>query len=494
MRGARTVRRCGARAVRRQHPGAQRQRAGDRARPDRRGGDSVSVEDLDQAPVVVRATVTRGDRRADLALPGTIPVAELLPGLVRRLGALGLDVVHADVRLLTADGQRLRTDASLAVQGVQDGAVLALHTESEEGEQRYDDIVEAVAEAVERETPPWSVRDSARTAVAAACALLVTAALVLVGADLDAAASAAVAGSATLLALVAAAVLDRSPAPPVAARSLGVLGCALAALAGYLLAGGPTRLGEGSGSATALAAAGAAGLGAAVVLAVTTTRVRTAAVAPGVPAVVALLLGGVTLLLDPSSAPAATVVTFALLAVATLAVPWLALSATPLRVVAPREDAEILADPPPVDPEAVRAQALAGHWLVVALRTGIGATLVLLTPAVVATGPAGGLLAVAVWVALALGVRQSVARTDVAAALISSAIGLLVATVTAALLQPTWRAALSVALLVAAFAVVVAAFLGQSRRLRLERVGDALRLLLLAAVPPLAVVAAGGLG
>ncbi|MES6118774.1 hypothetical protein U6M47_13000, partial [Cutibacterium acnes] len=169
-------------------------------------------------------------------------------------------------------------------------------------------------------------------------------------------------------------------------------------------------------------------------------------------------------------------------------------SATPLRVVAPREDAEILADPPPVDPEAVRAQALAGHWLVVALRTGIGATLVLLTPAVVATGPAGGLLAVAVWVALALGVRQSVARTDVAAALISSAIGLLVATVTAALLQPTWRAALSVALLVAAFAVVVAAFLGQSRRLRLERVGDALRLLLLAAVPPLAVVAAGGLG
>lgn len=443
---------------------------------------------------LVRATVVHDSRRIDAVLPAGVPLAELVPGLLRRLGLLGPDIVHAHLRFVTADGAILRRETSLAAQGVRDGAVLAVQTRPEsEADRRYDDVVEAVTDAVEAEVPAWSQRDSARTAVAAACSLLVVAALVLLGSDLSSAASAAVAGGAALLAIVAAAVLDRADVPSLAARAVGVVGCLLGGLAGYVGLGGATVPAAGAGDAVALGAAGAAGVVAAGAFAAATRTARIAAVVPGFVAVVALLFGGVTLAWGDGAAPATAVVLFALLGCATLLVPWLALAATPLRVVAPREDAEILADVPPVDPESVRAQILTGHWLVVALRIGAGVSMVALTPAVVASGAPGLALVAAAWCGLALGVRESVARADVGAALACSAAGLLVAVTLAAVWWPSWRPALLVVLLVGGFAVVLVGLLDAVGRTRLDRLGDGLRLLLLAAVPPLAVLAAGGL-
>ena len=446
------------------------------------------------AGVVVRASLVHGERRQDAVLPAGVAVAELLPGILRRLGLLGPDVVHARLRLVTADGRVLRREPTLLAQGVRDGAVLTVTTDADaDPRRRYDDIVEAVADAVEDDVSPWSPSDSARTAVAAACALLVIAGAVLLQSDLSAVAAAAVAGGTALLALASAAVLDRSGVAPVAARAVGVVGCVLAALAGYLGLDGARVPAWGAGSATALAAAGGAGLVAAGLLGATTKRVRITAVAPGLACVVALLLGGTTLAWGDGIAQVATVVAFALLACASLLVPWLSIAATPLRVVSPLEDAQILADVPPLDPQAVRGQALAGHELVVALRIGAGIAMVGLTPMVAAGGWAGLALVLTAWSAIALGVRESASRADVAAGLGSAAAGVLAAVVTVTLLLPSWRTPMLVSMLVAGFAVVLLGLLGGASRTRLDRAADALRIVMLAAVPPLAVIAAGGL-
>ncbi|TIC89168.1 hypothetical protein E8D34_01320 [Nocardioides sp. GY 10113] len=106
---------------------------------------------MSAVPGLVRVTVVAGPRRADLALPAGVPVAELLPelaaGLVRPGPARG-------VRLVTAGGVPLEAGADLTGQGVVDGAVLALVAEAEVPPPRvYDDPVEALLETTAARPP-----------------------------------------------------------------------------------------------------------------------------------------------------------------------------------------------------------------------------------------------------------------------------------------------------------------------------------------------------
>ena len=107
------------------------------------------------APDRVRLTVVSGTRRTDLVVPGAVPVAELLPALARGLGLLDVTTVHGGYRLITSEGRELGVDTGLVGQQVADGALLVLAARADEAPPRvYDDVVEAVADVVERELRP----------------------------------------------------------------------------------------------------------------------------------------------------------------------------------------------------------------------------------------------------------------------------------------------------------------------------------------------------
>ena len=171
--------------------------------------------------------------------------------------------------------------------------------------------------------------------------------------------------------------------------------------------------------------------------------------------------------------------------------PWLALSSTPLRVVSPRSDAEILADPPAVQSARVRAQLAAGHRVQVSLRVAIGLLALAATPAVVATGVAGTLLLVLAAGGLLLATRQTYSRLDVLLTVTMSILLLAVVAVVAAAQHPGWRPALVVVAGTAAALVVGLGLVAPRRRVGLARLGDFLEIACLALLLPLGVTAAG---
>lgn len=121
----------------------------------------------------VRVTVV-GTRRADLVLPGAVPVAELLPVLAGEV--LEPEERYAGCRVMLPDGRVLVPEDGMVDQGVVDGAVLSLVAGVEPpAPVRYDDAAEAMAEAVGRDVATW--RPGAGTTLAAAALAAVVAAL-----------------------------------------------------------------------------------------------------------------------------------------------------------------------------------------------------------------------------------------------------------------------------------------------------------------------------
>lgn len=108
---------------------------------------------------LARLTVNSPQRRVDVALPDGVPVAEVLPELLRHAGEGLADVGerHGGWLLRRADGVALAPSAALAAQGVRDGAVLYLvPARADWPELEYDDVVEAVAAAARRQGTGWS--------------------------------------------------------------------------------------------------------------------------------------------------------------------------------------------------------------------------------------------------------------------------------------------------------------------------------------------------
>jgi len=439
------------------------------------------------APVgtLLRISVTAGDRRIDLGAPGNVAVVEIVPGLARALGLLEAASVYGGYRLVTADGEPLDPARSLIASGVEDGAVLTLQAGADQPEPRvYDDVVEAVADAVESRFRPWTPHDSALGAAWGASAIVAATSLLLLGAERTSPLAPVVAAVGALLAVAAGTVVARAGRDASAGRVLVLAAGLPAAVAGL-------TVGTWAPSWGWPAAAAGGGLVVAGLLALVALPAgRETAIAP-VGLGLALGLVGATVELSGSAAVDVLSVVVAVVLTASIGVPWLALASTPLRVVSPRSDAEILVDPTPIDPDRVRRQLDAGYRIQLALRVSVGVLALLATPVLVGSGLLGTLLLVVGWTGLLLSTRQSYARADVMVVVCLGITGLALTLVVAALAHPDWRTGLICTAAVATAALVALGLVAPRRRVALARAGDTLEMTCLAVLLPLGVAAAG---
>ncbi|MFB9238515.1 type VII secretion integral membrane protein EccD [Plantactinospora siamensis] len=177
---------------------------------------------------LARVTINAPRRRLDVALPDQLPVAELLPELLRHAG-IGLADAgerHGGWVLRRTGGGALSGGRPLAPQGVRDGDVLHL-VPARTGwpEPEYDDVAEAIADGARRRGGGWDGAATRTAALAGAAAPALVGLLAVLGGGPGWSAGAPLAlGAATGLLVAAVA----------AARGLGA-GAAGTTLAGYAL-------------------------------------------------------------------------------------------------------------------------------------------------------------------------------------------------------------------------------------------------------------------
>jgi type VII secretion integral membrane protein EccD len=205
-------------------------------------------------PGLRRVSVHAGTAVADLALPAGVPVAVLIPSIVDVLDDHGTNASGAlearRYQLSCPGAAPLITSATLAQNGIRDGAVLVL-TQScaPPPAPRLDDVAEAVSTALDaagRTGTALRRRQAARvaSAVAAAC-LTGIGALALVRNALSTNVTGTTVGvvaSAGVLALLFAAVAHRAYGDAIAGLALSVIAAAFAAVAGFLAVPGSPGL------------------------------------------------------------------------------------------------------------------------------------------------------------------------------------------------------------------------------------------------------------
>jgi type VII secretion integral membrane protein EccD len=438
-------------------------------------------------PGLVRVTVTSSTRRVDLALPGAVPVAELVPELARSVGLLDAATAHAGYRLVTPDGRVLAANSALTVQGVEDGAVLTVVAGVDDAPPRgYDDVVEAMADVVERHLRPWDEAAGRRATLGVATAVLALGAVALLsqrGSHL--AATVAVLGA--VLLVVAAVVASRALGRGDAAVTLALVGCGYAAVAG-LMTGRSVPL---SGTPIAAAGGGAAVTGLVAVLGLRRSR---ALLLPPVVAGGVLLAAG--LCVRSRSVDAAVVLTsvLALVVLAGGAFPWLALGVTGTDADPPFPSGGPsggLADGVRVDPQRVAADARVAHEILVGLSATVGVLLVLASAPAVSLGPAGTVVALLACTTVTLRTRHHQARAEVLAGLVSGVLGLLATAASVLWLHPSWRPVAAMALEVTGTALLTLALRPGVAAVRRGRLCDLAESAALVALLPVLVIATG---
>ncbi|MEU6313266.1 type VII secretion integral membrane protein EccD [Streptomyces sp. NPDC047014] len=276
-----------------------------------------------------RLTVRAPSVSVDLAVPADVPVADLLPTLLRYVGEeaeeAGLD--HAGWVLQRLGDAPLDEESTLAGAGLADGAVLYLrpHTEALPAA-RLDDLVDGIADTARRRLHTWHP-GAARALLVGTSAAAVVAALALVfrpGVSGSGSVRAACASVAGLLLLAGAGSASRAVGDRLSATALGLLVAPCLALAGWVLPGGDLSGPDAAQVVGArLLAAGTAGAGGAVIALAATAVAAPALLATAVvcaaTAIAGALMGYAGLGASAASALVATAVALAAAAVAPFA-------------------------------------------------------------------------------------------------------------------------------------------------------------------------------
>ncbi|MDR1186815.1 MAG: EsaB/YukD family protein [Bifidobacteriaceae bacterium] len=431
---------------------------------------------------LARITVNCQAKRLDLSVPVNLPVVEALPGIVRYLGQLSPEHSYAGYGLLRGDGQELAPELTFAAQNVADGDEFSLRLGSEaEPAKVYDDIVEAVGDAVATTSAPWSPADAAATAQGATVTMLaVTAVLLALGQPSVPALTLAACG--TGLVAAAAAVLGRlgmTRGAGAMALTAALYGAVLGRMLGELFA---------PGWEWTMACAGLFGAGA--ICLATLTRAREVTL---VPITVGIGLGGATLALQLVELPTYGVfaITAAVAGTLTNAIPWLAMSAMRIKAETPLSNSEIRRGGTPVDGAAVRRRFGQGQRVAIALRAAAMVIALVCVPFMVRGGVAASAEAVALFLGLMLSSRQAYSRLEVGLVGVVSIVGLGLTAFFAGQAHPEWRVTLAVALALAAAATAALTLFGRTAGAALRRIADGVSILALVSLLPLAIVVAG---
>ncbi|MDZ5444320.1 type VII secretion integral membrane protein EccD [Micromonospora sp. 4G57] len=218
-----------------------------------------------------RITIVAPRTRMDLALPSDVPLADLLPTLLRYAGEDLADegVRHGGWSLSRLGGQPLDGGRTAAQLGVRDGEVLYFNPRASAApEIVFDDVVDAVATATNQRPGTWQVGTTRSFAVLFAGAALSAGALAALFAGSPQLPGALAALVVAVALLVSAAVVSRAGGDSRTGAVLAVGALGYAAVGGLLVLAGDRKLTELASPHVLLAATAVVLFGAIAALAV----------------------------------------------------------------------------------------------------------------------------------------------------------------------------------------------------------------------------------
>jgi type VII secretion integral membrane protein EccD len=447
-----------------------------------------------------RVTIIAPRSRIDVALPVDVPVAELLPTLLRHAGQELPDagLVHGGWALQRLGETPFDTSMSATALAIRDGEMLYLRPrQAQLPELAFDDVVDAIATASRDRSTRWQPQTTRRTGLAVGVVALLLGAAVIALSGPRWIAPSVLAGAVAVALVVAGSVLSRAFGDGAAGVVLGYAALPYAFLSGVTAIGGDRTLPEFG--AAHLLIGSAAVMVAAVLAAFAIGDSVPGFVGAAMAALIATLAGFLDLV-TAVTGPGTAAVTVSFVLAVTPLIPMLAfrMADLPLPFI-PMSADDLRKDTYDVPGPAVLRKTLVADRFVTGLAGGTGA-LVMGSELLLSrepTGTAPWLVAV-VAAATALRARLFFGRVQRLWLLWSAVLGVALIAVTQALQhgQPVRLIAVVVPLLVLA-AVVVAVGLGLPGR-RLSpfwgRASDIIEALLVVSVVPLALAVLGVYG
>ena len=439
---------------------------------------------------LIPLTITYGVDRSDVTLPQSIPLVELLPGMVETVGAFADQSTNDGFAVRTASGRLLDQSKSLSAQGVRAGAALTLEPLGEgAADMVYDDLTEAVGQVVERVSTPWTREDARTLAALAAAGLIFVAALLLATTPPDAL-TALDPKAVTRYNFIAGAIgivsalLVTATSVVMTRKHSGASGVALAHTVPLLTAAAALRLSQ---SHWDTAGWGWTGLGLLIGALAVLTLPKRYRISIAAPLVVGTVLAATGLLvrLGQLSQAGVSAILFALIIVLLQVAPWIALAHIPVRIL----DADTTEQIPA---KGITDQVSNSFVFVVALRSG-GAIAALFLTISLMTAPEMRSVSLPLTlltlgaVSLVLQTRSIRARVEVLLGALSGLIVILVATVLGAYADPRTMPWLTLSAIATALVLVVTNVVGPRARPHLTRIADTISVLSLFVLLPLAV-------
>ncbi len=121
-----------------------------------------------------RITVVSGTRRVDLALPSGLPVADVVPQVLRFCAPEDSSGQPTEFTLARIGGQSLAWSQSLAEAGVHDGDVIELRALSTQARAAFvEDVRDAIEDSVDGAGGAWTSQSTVTFTIIATCGVLV---------------------------------------------------------------------------------------------------------------------------------------------------------------------------------------------------------------------------------------------------------------------------------------------------------------------------------
>lgn len=194
-----------------------------------------------------RVTIVAPGTRMDLALPSDVPLADLLPTLLRYAGEDLADdgATHGGWALRRLGGPPLDTGRTVAELDIHDGEMLYLTPRADASpEVVFDDVVDAVATATRQRADRWVTADTRRFAVGFTVAALAGGIAAVLFAGPPHLPSALVGTGLGLVLLVTATLVSRVGGDSRTGTLFGLVGLAYGGTGGLLLLAGDRSLAE----------------------------------------------------------------------------------------------------------------------------------------------------------------------------------------------------------------------------------------------------------